>query len=345
MLLKGLYEWLFPSPNGEMAPTEGSDLTISLGCTSPLQPKSDSSSNAIDVEKGEKLLKPSAQKGLVLNNKFDENCPPKYQAWKPSGVFGEDETSNHAVVASATAEAEDPPIVVHSTAEANDEATISSQPLPMSALRPLVESPKVQEGRESDEEVSTDNPYHRFHHDSCESSSVECYYNKEHFLCYKCPVCLLTGDQSSNKEIRFRISKYNEGSNQLIFEEFASVKLDPTTGQLAVITNLGYWSVLNMTLLRVLQSNNVSVQVTGIENTEPATYLFQFLPTDETERSKRVARSLCSKFIEELNAVAETAELLSLSMKVPPLARPGSSIPLRFKLPLYTTYHPNALKK
>ena len=120
MLFGLVTKYFFPShPNGDVAPTEGSDLTISLGGTSPLQPKSDSSSNSIDVEKGEgeKLLKPSAQKGV--NNKSDgENRNPNYyQAWKPpterqtshnSGVFGappKDETSN-VVVASAT-EAED----------------------------------------------------------------------------------------------------------------------------------------------------------------------------------------------------------------------------------------------
>ena len=79
------------------------------------------------------------------------------------------------------------PVFPLSGEELLDEATISSKPLPTleektTALPPMDESPKVQEV-ESDEEVSTDNPYHRFHHGSCESSSVECYLKKQHFLC------------------------------------------------------------------------------------------------------------------------------------------------------------------
>ena len=267
--------YLFPSclNGGEDAPTEGADLAISLGCTSPVQPKSDSSDDAIDVEKGEELLKSPA------NNNSDENRNPNCQAWQPyqhqlcrqtshySGVVG---ATSNAAVASATAKAED--------RNTTDALVVLGERVNGTGTKRDVSAQHL--GRPQKPPI------------------VECSFNKEHVLCFKCP---------SNEEIRLRISKYNEGTNRLIFEGFASVKVDPTTGQLAVTTNLGYWSVINITLLKVLQSNNCSVQFMGIEATEPASYVVQFLPSDQTERTKKVARSLCSKFIEELNAVAETA--------------------------------------
>ena len=89
----------------------------------------------------------------------------------------------------------------------------SSTPLPQAGMvasllaDPISDSPRQLPLR--GRELFTNSPmkYYRLHHDTCDCTSVEFYWNEQGILCWRCPQrCLPTGSQPSNEELNSEVA-------------------------------------------------------------------------------------------------------------------------------------------